>query len=205
MNGTYVECLNWTWDQKLTYIRACIGNEIPHKKLCGHARLSKDEILGEYISAKYIYCSDSGMLSYDGESIESPSTNNKKVAFDEIVGSKKEPRTKEVHEKVELSLVEKVTLLDSGEWLYTKPNGRTHIDLECAKSWSLAALDGVEVYRKVTKPIEWWEDACEHVKASSSDDWELEVANEGQVMRMTAEMTRDQWCDFARILLEQGE
>lgn len=62
-----------------------------------------------------------------------------------------------------------------------------------------------ELHQKVTKPIEWWEDACEHVKDSSSDDWELEVTSDGKVMRMTAEMTRDQWCDFARILLEQED
>lgn len=129
----------------------------------------------------------------------------------ELISEKEKvkPRTKEAYEKVEDAI--------AGECLYVKIGDKyserlvigNHPHHPC-----IVVEDGDEnintvmlsdLYRKVTKPIEWWEDACEHVKCSSSDDWELEVTNEGKVMRMTAEMTRDQWCDFARILLEQGE
>ncbi len=57
----------------------------------------------------------------------------------------------------------------------------------------------VKLYRKIETPIEWWEDASEFVKPTGHS----EIVN-GQLL-VEAAMTRDQWCDFARILLEQGE
>lgn len=57
------------------------------------------------------------------------------------------------------------------------------------------------LYRRIETPIEWWEDAAEFVKPIDSAFIEFS----GGKLKVEAEMTRDQWCDFARILLEQGE
>ncbi len=74
-----------------------------------------------------------------------------------------------------------------------------HIIGECVR-------DG-EIYRRIETPIEWWEDANdllgELANLSLDDDGVLQLTMEkGQV---GFGMSRDKWCDFARILLEQGE
>ncbi|AUR95860.1 hypothetical protein NVP1214O_11 [Vibrio phage 1.214.O._10N.222.54.F11] len=56
-----------------------------------------------------------------------------------------------------------------------------------------------DLYERIETPVEWWEDAAEFVKPIGHS----EIVN-GQLL-VEAVMTRDQWCDFARILLEQGE
>ncbi len=60
---------------------------------------------------------------------------------------------------------------------------------------------------RIETPIEWWEDANdllgELANLSLDDDGVLQLTMEkGQV---GFGMSRDKWCDFARILLEQGE
>ncbi len=60
---------------------------------------------------------------------------------------------------------------------------------------------------RIETPIEWWEDANdllgELANLSLDDDGVLQLTmGKGQV---GFGMSRDKWCDFARILLEQGE
>lgn len=143
----------------------------------------------------------------DGVSIEYSGVVKEKMHPDLIIDSKegyfKSHRNKDAYEKVELTLAEKVEILDSGEWLYTRHDGSAHIDLERAKEWSLQDLDGSEFYRKITKPIEWWEDAAEYVNAIV--DGGASCVDADFSMTVSANMNRDQWCDFARILLEQED
>lgn len=68
-----------------------------------------------------------------------------------------------------------------------------HIIGECVR-------DG-EIYRKVERPIEWWEDAAEFV--FNMDIYSNKPTYENDLLQINASMTRDKWCDFARILLEQ--
>ncbi len=62
-------------------------------------------------------------------------------------------------------------------------------------------------YRRIETPIEWWEDAAEFM----SELAELSITEDGDLQVLMLEgqigfgMSRDKWCDFARILLEQGE
>ncbi|AUR86840.1 hypothetical protein NVP1090B_05 [Vibrio phage 1.090.B._10N.286.48.F1] len=63
----------------------------------------------------------------------------------------------------------------------------------------IAHLTNHEFYRRIETPTEWWEDASEFIKPLGHS----EVVS-GQLL-VEAAMTRKQWCDFARILLEQGE
>ena len=65
MKNTYVHCKDWSWEDKLLYIKACIGEDMPHEGFCGHAVNSKNELLNTYrLEAGFIYHRD-GMLSYD--------------------------------------------------------------------------------------------------------------------------------------------
>jgi hypothetical protein len=55
------------------------------------------------------------------------------------------------------------------------------------------------LYRKVETPIEWWEDVVDYVNQHGF----AEFVNGKLAIQVS--MTRDQSCDLARILLEQGE
>ncbi len=63
------------------------------------------------------------------------------------------------------------------------------------------------LFRRIETPIEWWEDAAEFM----SELAELSITEDGDLRVMMLKdqigfgMSRDKWCDFARILLEQGE
>lgn len=63
--------------------------------------------------------------------------------------------------------------------------------------------DNEPFYRKVERPVEWWEDAVEFVKenACNMNAIARNLADDG--LYVEAKMSRDQWCDFARIILEQ--
>ncbi len=58
------------------------------------------------------------------------------------------------------------------------------------------------VYQRIETPIEWWEDASDFI--NQTDDDNCSSIMEGK-LHVNATLTQDQWCDFARILLEQGE
>ncbi|AUR83703.1 hypothetical protein NVP1039O_04 [Vibrio phage 1.039.O._10N.286.55.A2] len=66
----------------------------------------------------------------------------------------------------------------------------------------IANLTYHEFYRRIETPIEWWEDASEFV--NQTDDVNCSSIMEGE-LHVNATLTRKQWCDFARTLLEQGE
>ena len=65
MKNTYVNCKDWSWEDKLLYMKACIGGHLPNTKFCGYASSSKGELLAMYQSAHYIYCCDNGMIVYE--------------------------------------------------------------------------------------------------------------------------------------------
>ncbi len=129
----------------------------------------------------------------------------------------KEPkRTKESYEKVELTRKEFACELIGGNSLYT-PDKRVELYFDefsgkmkgknsSGSSWDIV-IDHGTYLRRIETPIEWWEDANdllgELANLSLDDDGVLQLTMEkGQV---GFGMSRDKWCDFARILLEQGE
>lgn len=61
------------------------------------------------------------------------------------------------------------------------------------------------IYRKVERPVEWWEDAAEFVKENSCNLHPKANHLDDGGFYVESKMTRDQWCDFARILLEQED
>ncbi|AUR98085.1 hypothetical protein NVP1247A_11 [Vibrio phage 1.247.A._10N.261.54.E12] len=129
----------------------------------------------------------------------------------------KEPkRTKESYEKVELTRKEFACELIEGNSLYT-PDKRVELYFDefsgkmkgknsKGLSWDVV-IDHGTYLRRIETPIEWWEDANDLLgdlaNLSLDDDGVLQLTMEkGQV---GFGMSRDKWCDFARILLEQGE
>lgn len=117
----------------------------------------------------------------------------------------KEPkRTKESYEKRDYSTAWQAAKdhEERVEFLYRQSDLGEAIkgnNWKAIQSPSEAAQYHFDLYRKIETPIEWWEDAVEFVKPLGHS----EIVN-GQLL-VEAAMTRDQWCDFARILLEQGE
>ena len=117
------------------------------------------------------------------------------------------PRTKPSYEKVEDA--------KAGDLLFVKNDDeytecivicwhphRPEIVVETDEMIGTATLE--DLYRKVEKPIEWWEDLVECID-NTTDGSGYAESIKGEKLHVTASMTRDQWCDFARILLEQGE
>ncbi len=110
----------------------------------------------------------------------------------------KEPkRTKESYEKLNFECAwHAVKAFEDGEKLYTKRSSEDFVLIDNAPDVLRYLYD---LHERIETPIEWWEDASEFVKPIGHS----EIVN-GQLL-VEAAMTRDQWCDFARILLEQGE
>ena len=91
MKNTYVNCKDWSWEDKLLYMKACIGDNLPHSKICGYVTNSKSELLSMYQGAHYIYCCDSGMIVFDRET-KTPAIYDR----NEVKLSDLKPKTKEV-------------------------------------------------------------------------------------------------------------
>lgn len=107
------------------------------------------------------------------------------------------PRTKVEYEKVTESIFD---LKDEFESLNLYDSDRSVIsDVDY-----LAELfaEG-EIYRKVERPVEWWEDALEYVVSLSDDDIMNEYDHLSESISIKVSMNRKQAQDFARIILEQ--
>ena len=147
MKDTYVKCADWSWEDKLLYIKACIGEDIPHNKICGHATLSKDVLLSLYRGAWYIYCCDNGMIVYDGKTNKPAIGGRVEVRLSDL----KPKPTKFV--KVEESIFDLKEEFERGE-LFTKL-GDTYIPLsDCEKAFASSLLAS-SIYRQVE--IDWVE------------------------------------------------
>lgn len=95
MKNTYVKCANWTWEEKLLYIKACIGEDIPHGKICGNASYEKSDLLETYKNvAAYIYCYSNGMISFDEErdGLNSSASHGVEVNLSELKAEQEKPK-----------------------------------------------------------------------------------------------------------------
>lgn len=110
------------------------------------------------------------------------------------------PRTKVEYEKVEYNHAwEIVKLREEGVELFKTASDE--LQIEKVNVIALRASSGYDFYRKVERPAEWWEDPASHMANIHNT---ASVYNEEKgTLAVHASMTRDQWCDFARILLEQ--
>lgn len=116
------------------------------------------------------------------------------------------PRTKVeyVHlDRTNFNVWDLKPLLDSGE-LYSKTSEGEY-DQYCKSSPTYMLRHFMEygVYRKVERPVEWWEDAVEFIVESDDDDLSAYFDKQSGNLRVNTNLPRDKWCDFARILLEQ--
>ena len=65
-----------------------------------------------------------------------------------------------------------------------------------------ACYDVGSIYRRVETHIEWWEDLVEHIEKTTEDSGYAQLIN-GERLHVEATMTREQWRDFAKIILKQ--
>lgn len=87
--GTYVSCKNWSFEDKLKYMKACIGDELPTSRICGWACNSFNKLMEIYEKCTFIYF-DGKMLSQD--SCETPVLINSRV---EVTLDDLTPQTKD--------------------------------------------------------------------------------------------------------------
>lgn len=112
------------------------------------------------------------------------------------------PRTKVEYEKVTESIFDLKDEFESGNLFFKADTDGEYHRVDAIKVLGLN-FDKSNLYRKVERPVEWWEDAVEFVKenACNMNAIARNLASGG--LYVEAKMTRDKWCDFARILLEQ--
>ena len=115
----------------------------------------------------------------------------------------KEPkRTKEGYEKLNFECAwHAIKAFEDGEKLYTKLSSKGFILIDNAPDVLRWLYD---LHERIETPIEWWEDACEHIGNFSKVQSSAHLNDLG-FLHIEASMSKDQWCDFARIILEQGE
>lgn len=148
MKNTYVKCADWSWEDKLLYIKTCIGDDIPHEKFCVYVGLSKDELLSLYRDAWYIYCCDNGMIVYDGKTNNPFIGSRVEIKLSDLKQEKQKP-TKFV--KIKESIFDLKEEFEMGE-LYEKGSGYTKLISE--SDFAFACRENA-VYRKVE--IDWIE------------------------------------------------
>ena len=115
----------------------------------------------------------------------------------ELTLSDLKPRTKPSYEKVDLSLCDFIEGFQAGKLFYYQGGEYHQIETE-RQAMFHASRDSYFV--EVEKTIEWWEDAADYV--NKEDSFGGARFEDGHLI-VDGNMTRDQWCDFARILLEQ--
>ncbi len=84
MKNTYVLCKDWSVEDKMLYVKKCIGDDIPHGKLCGYGACSRSEILNLYEGSNVLYCYSDGMMSYDDEVSPSRLSDFKQITLEEL-------------------------------------------------------------------------------------------------------------------------
>ena len=166
MENTYVKCADWSWEDKLLYIKACIGEDIPHDKICGHSCHSRGDLLEMYKnSADYMYCYSIGMICFDVKS----NGLNLSGGYREVELSDLKPTpTKFV--KVEESIFDLKKEFERGE-LYEK--GSDYTKLISESDFAFAYRENA-VYRKVE--IDWRDEVKEVYDAV-----ELPVGEQGSL------------------------
>lgn len=110
------------------------------------------------------------------------------------------PRTKVEYEKVTDPFFDLKDDFENGNLFFKADTDGEYHRVSAIKVLGLN-FDKSNLYRKVERPVEWWEDAASHMANIHNT---ASVYNEEKdTLAVHASMTRDQWCDFARILLEQ--
>ncbi len=168
MRNTYVKCANWTWEEKLLYIKACIGEDIPHSKICGNASYKKSDLLETYKNvAAYIYCYSNGMISFDEErdGVNPSKNHGVEVNLSELKPKQEKPKpTKFV--KVEDSIFDLKEEFERGE-LYSSDCEGHYTQLKCEKKFYLAAYQD-SVYQQVE--IDWRDELDRYLDSISNLD-----------------------------------
>ncbi len=149
----------------------------------------------------------SGSYSIYGANTKTDSDDKRLVLRAAALETKEPKRTKESYEKIEFKKVSDLVLAcESGEVFYCENSIGDKSALEMYGAISMHRHSD-SLFRRIETPIEWWEDAAEFM----SELAELSITEDGDLRVMMLKdqigfgMSRDKWCDFARILLEQGE
>ena len=155
----------------------------------------------EFYVESFILCNEFSLPDSEGVLQDSNFSSGKEITILDL-----KPRTKPSYEKVEYA--------NKGDLLFVKNDDEyteclvigwhphhPAIVIETGEMIGTATLD--DLHRKVEKPIEWWEDAAEF--ANNSDDMLVQYNKEDDSISMLGTFSRNDACDFARILLEQGE
>ena len=137
------------------------------------------------------------------------SKNTTKEKIVNYIKSKLEkPRTKEAYEPCEYGDKQsnKVYDFEQGKELFRcfmSDRAYNYVKIETLEEIFNSIIEDEPLYVRVTKPIEWWEDAVEF--AQHGEDMASQYNEDSNSIYLCGTFSREEACDFARILLEQGE
>ena len=128
----------------------------------------------------------------------------------------KPKRTKVEYEKCEFNHAwEALKAFEDGDELYRDKNQTLQTEVvEFIKAASVGGIGYIltyykadNLYRRIETPIEWWEDAkaCHDSFKICFGSQRFHRNEDNDTITIAGEYTRDQLCDLARELLEQGE
>jgi hypothetical protein len=135
----------------------------------------------------------------------------KQKGYKRLTLSDLKPRTKVEYEHLERSsfnVWDLKSLLENGE-LYSKTStGEYDQYSKSSQTYMLRHFMEYGVYRKVERPVEWWDDAVEYIRslngeANAIDFTDAESDGKKMAINISVVLDERQAKDFARILLEQ--
>lgn len=127
--------------------------------------------------------------------IDNIETEEEKEAFDKM----SKPKTKVEYVKVdfEKSIFDLAHELKQSS-LFNADESEIENETQLCEAFLVS-----EVYRKVETPVEWWEGAAEYVMGINKDSGELSYSTDGKSMKIFKDLTKEQWKEFAKLILEE--
>lgn len=121
------------------------------------------------------------------------------------------PRTKVVYEKVEFEPNEIWKAFKEHQevgYLYVNTSDGFECLLDGVFNLAMSISQGDQLYRKVERPVEWFDDAVEYIRSLNGEANAIDftdASSDGKKMAMNISVVLDerQAKDFARIILEQ--
>lgn len=203
LTNTYVDCRSWSVEDKIKYMKLCIGNDLPHSKICGWASYSLDSLIDIYSKCTFIYF-DGSMLSQDQCETPVLMSGRNLVSLDEILRAaaleEKKPRTMVKYEKWNFECAwHAIKAFEDGERIYTKRSHKDYILIDNAPDVLRFLYD---LHERIETPITWQEELYDYLDSSCemSDDFDdsFTIGIEGKPLEFN--LNDDEFVDMCKFV-----
>lgn len=133
---------------------------------------------------------------------EKPETAEEFQDLSDLTLSDLKPRTKVEYKKVTESIFDLKDEFESGNLFFKADTDSEYHRVDAIKVLGLN-FDKSNLYRKVERQVEWWDDAVDYLKSNCKGVTAAGYCTDTNSIAITGHMNQEQCYDFARILLEQ--